>query len=180
MIHHATRSRWSLRRLQFLAAVGVLAVMPLLRQWLPLTSPQPAATDWTIQTVHDGDTVTAIGPDGRTEKVRLLGIDAPEYRQPHGREARAALAEKLRGRSVRLESRGRDRYDRLLAVLRVGDRNLNEELVAEGHAWVFDRFRPPAGLAAAQQAARRERRGLWAAADPLRPADWREAHPRQR
>lgn len=180
MFRLSARRRSGPRLLRLIIAVVLLALAPLLREWLPSATPPPAtAATWTIQKVHDGDTVTAIDPAGRTVKIRLLGIDAPEYRQPHGREARTALEQKVRGVPIRLEGHGRDQYDRLLGTLWIGERNLNRELVAEGHAWVFDRFSPPAELAAAQQAARRNRLGLWAAADPLRPADWREAHPRR-
>lgn len=167
------------RLLRLLGLIVVLATAGLLRERLPARPSALPAEAWTIQTVHDGDTVTAVAADGREERIRLLGIDAPEYRQPHGREARAALAQKVQGQPIRLEPHGRDQYDRLLGTLWIDQRNLNHELVAEGHAWVFDRFTPPADLLAAQQAARRDRRGLWAASEPLRPSDWREAHPRR-
>jgi len=167
------------RLLRLIGLIFVLTLAGLLRDRFPARTSAPPAEAWTIQTVHDGDTVTAVAADGREERIRLLGIDAPEYRQPHGREARTALAQKVRGQPVRLEPHGRDQYDRLLGTLWIDHRNLNRELVAEGHAWVYDRFTPPADLLDAQQAARRNRRGLWAANDPLRPSDWREAHPRR-
>jgi micrococcal nuclease len=166
------------RLLRLIGLIVVLALAGLLGDQFPARPIPPANEAWTIQTVHDGDTVTAVAADGREERIRLLGIDAPEYRQPHGRAARAALEQKVRGQPVHLESHGRDQYDRLLGTLWIDQRNLNRELVAEGHAWVFDRFTPPAELREAQQAARRDRRGLWATPDPLRPSDWRQAHPR--
>lgn len=167
------------RLLRLIGLIVVLVVAGLLRERFPDRPSPPAAEAWTIQKVHDGDTVTAVAADGRKERIRLLGIDAPEYSQPHGRVALTALERKVEGHPIRLEPHGRDQYDRLLGTLWIDQRNLNLELVAEGHAWVFDRFTPPADLQAAQQAARRNRRGLWAADDPLRPSDWREAHPRR-
>jgi micrococcal nuclease len=167
------------RLLRLVALIVVLTLAGLIRDRFPARTSAASAEAWIIQTVHDGDTVTAVAADGREERIRLLGIDAPEYRQPHGKEARTALAQKVQGQPVRLEPHGRDQYDRLLGTLWIDQRNLNRELVAEGHAWVYDRFTPPADLLAAQQAARRNRRGLWAANDPLRPSDWREAHPRR-
>jgi endonuclease YncB( thermonuclease family) len=74
---------------------------------------------------------------------------------------------------------GRDQYDRLLATLWVDDRNINRELVAEGLAWVFDRYSPPTDLVTAEKDAKKARIGLWEAADPVRPATWRATHPRQ-
>ena len=178
----AQRPARRLSRERLLRVIGlmlVLAIAGLLRDRFATQPGSPAAEAWTIQTVHDGDTVTAVAADGRKERIRLLGIDAPEYRQAHGREARAALEQKVRGQPIRLEPHGRDQYDRLLGTLWIAQRNLNRELIAEGHAWVFDRFTPPADLQEAQQEARRDRRGLWATPDPLRPSEWRQAHPRR-
>jgi len=134
---------------------------------------------WTVQKVHDGDTVTAVNQSGRVEKFRLANIDAPEYQQPYGQAARQALAQKLSKTPFHMTPNGRDQYDRLLATLWVDDRNINRELVAEGLAWVFDRYSPPADLVAAEKGAKKARIGLWEAADPVRPATWRATHPRQ-
>jgi endonuclease YncB( thermonuclease family) len=50
-------------------------------------------------------------------KVRLAGITAPRWDDPFGRDAQAALAALVEGRTVRLSYGGdpRDRYDRALA-----------------------------------------------------------------
>lgn len=173
----ARRLRVPLR--QAIMAAGLLVMVFSTRACQPQHHlDTPPATNWKITTVHDGDTVTAVTPDGHTERIRLLGIDAPEYRQEHGKAARAALARKITGVPVRVTAHGRDQYNRLLGVLWIGSRNLNRELVAEGDAWVFDHASAPADFIAAERAARQARRGLWAAPEPLRPADWRQAHPR--
>lgn len=135
---------------------------------------------WRVDVVHDGDTVTCLDEQRRTQKIRLVGIDAPELDQPFGRESRQALVGKLAGGAVRVDDRGRDQHGRLLGTLYVGDRNVNRELVADGWAWVFDGFSPDPDLLDAESAARSARRGLWAAADPRRPADWRREHPSHR
>ncbi len=135
---------------------------------------------WRVEMVNDGDTVTCIDESGQTVKIRLQGIDAPEFDQPHGRSARNALDQKLIGRRVRVAGTARDQYGRLLGTLWLEDRNLNRELVAEGHAWVFGGFSPDPDLLDAEDAARRARRGLWAADYPVSPSLWRQEHPRQR
>jgi len=136
-------------------------------------------TTWTVRKVHDGDTETAINQNGHVEKIRLADIDAPEYRQPYGQAAQQALAQKLNKTPFHMTPNGRDQYDRLLATLWVNDRNINRELVAEGLAWVFDRYSPPTDLVAAEKDAKNARIGLWKAPDPVRPATWRATHPRQ-
>ena len=142
------------------------------------TSSLPKTT-WIVQKVHDGDTATIVDQSGHVEKIRLANIDAPEYQQPYGQAARQALAQKLSKTPFHMTPNGRDQYDRLLATLWVDDRNINRELVAEGLAWVFDRYSPPADLVAAEKGAKKARIGLWEAADPVRPATWRATHPRQ-
>lgn len=94
--------------------------------------------------VIDGDTVELDFAGGR-ERVRLLGVDAPESVHPSvpvqcfGREASSALAEMLTaGTEVRVErdAEARDRYDRLLLYLYRADDDLfvNRWLVANGLA----------------------------------------------
>jgi len=79
---------------------------------------------------------------------------------------------------VRVEGHARDQHGRLLGTLWIEGRDLNAELVAEGCAWAFGGFAPDERLVAAEAAARRERRGLWADQQPVSPRDWRAAHPR--
>ena len=135
---------------------------------------------WRVETVHDGDTVTCLDTAGKPQKIRLRGIDAPEFDQPHGRDARQALAFKLGGGSVRVDGAARDQHGRLLGTLWLDDRDLNRELVAEGHAWVFGGFAPDPDLLAAEAEARKARRGLWASPHPLAPQQWRAEHPSHR
>ncbi len=123
----------------------------------------------------DGDTLFRSG-----ERMRLLGIDAPEMSQtctvdalpvPCGRHARAALAELVK-RGVSCRSRSRDAYGRALVTCRTREGDVSERMVALGHAIA-------AGCCRAQEVeARRARRGLWAGSFE-RPGDWRRAHPRQ-
>ena len=57
-----------------------------------------------VVSVHDGDTLTVL-LDGRHEKVRLIGIDAPALDQsPWGEQAREALKGMVEEKTVRLET----------------------------------------------------------------------------
>ena len=86
---------------------------------------------------------------------------------------------KLNKTPFHMTPNGRDQNERLLATVWVDDRNINRELVAEGLAWVFDRYWPPADLVAAEKGVKKGWIGLWKVADPVRPATWRASHPRQ-
>ncbi|MFM1902126.1 MAG: hypothetical protein RLZZ440_26 [Planctomycetota bacterium] len=161
-----------------------VAVAAVVSAVVTLTIPMCPATDsagrpvWRVEHVHDGDTVTCLDERGQARKVRLRGIDAPEFGQPFGDAARRALADKLAGGRVRVEGDAIDQHGRLLGTLWIDDRDLNRELVAEGYAWVFGGFAPDEDLVAAEEAARAARRGLWSSSDPpVSPQDWRAAHP---
>lgn len=147
------------------------------------TAPMCPATDsrgrpvWRVEAVNDGDTVTCLDADGRHVRIRLVGIDAPEFDQPGGMASRQALAAKLAGGVVRVGGDARDQHGRLLGTLFIDDRDLNHEMVAEGWAWAFGGFVDDDELVAAESAARRGGRGLWADPHPMSPAKWREQHP---
>jgi micrococcal nuclease len=128
--------------------------------------------------VSDGDTI-GVRLDGRVTRIRLLGIDAPETKDPRGSvecfgpQASAIATRLLPRRTVVTvladpSQDERDRFGRLLAyVFRPGERTpVNETLIAEGAArvYVFRRNRPFRRLAAfraAESSARAAGRGLW-------------------
>jgi endonuclease YncB( thermonuclease family) len=140
-----------------LAAAVLSAVVAATAPYCPATDAQGRPA-WRVEMINDGDTVTLLDTAGQRVRVRLVGIDAPELDQPMGRESRAALAAKLTGGIVRVEGDARDQHGRLLGTLRLADRDLNREMVAEGWAWAFTGFAENDDLIAAESAARRGRR----------------------
>jgi micrococcal nuclease len=96
-----------------------------------------------VISVYNGDSFTVmIG--SKLEKVRLIGSDAPDMTQsPIGRQARELLGHLVRGKMVSLETddHRRDKDNRLLAYVYVGDLFVNLELIRQGHA-VMD-TKPP-------------------------------------
>jgi endonuclease YncB( thermonuclease family) len=125
--------------------------------------------------VIDGDTLV-VSADGRTHRVRLHGIDAPERTQPWGRQARSALAHKVKGRVVAVDVVDVDRYDRLVGLVRAGGHDVNKEMVQEGHAWVYRQYTWDLSLYLDEMNARSRKAGLWARSDPVAPWDWRQQH----
>lgn len=130
---------------------------------------------WRVVNVHDGDTVTALDEENVQHRIRLQGIDAPETGQPFGRAARDDLVDLVKGKTVSVEQRGRDRYGRVLATLEVGGEDVGSRMVARGLAWHYVRFSKDERLAAAEREARAARRGLWGDPSPVPPWDWRAA-----
>ena len=70
------------------------------------------------------------------EKVRLIGIDAPESSQPGGEESRQYLTHLILNKGVTLEKgiEDRDKYNRLLRFVYLGDLCINEEMIRQGYA----------------------------------------------
>jgi micrococcal nuclease len=151
------------------------------------TAPGPAAPvdEAVVVEVIDGDTVD-LDIAGARERVRLLGVDAPESVHPSvpvqcfGVEASAALVELLPpGSIVRLERdvEARDRYDRLLLYVyrAADDLPVNLWLVRNGLADIAV-YEPNTAHAPELTKARGEARaggtGLWGACDgPDQPLD---------
>ena len=135
------------------------------------------AADFTAQVivVMDGDTVMVLHGK-RKVTVRLAGIDAPEKLQAFGAEAQKSLAELVLRKEARVTPTAVDDYGRVVAVLRVGRANINEEQLRRGMAWEYSRYHSDKALIALQSAAQRARRGLWAGANPVAPWAFRKTH----
>lgn len=128
--------------------------------------------------VADGDTVTLLieRPGGPAQvRLRLTEIDTPERAQPWGARARQALAGKLFRRQVRVASEGEDRYGRLLGRVYLDGRDINREMVREGHAWVYRRYSSDIWLLEDERLARENGAGLWSLPESQRvpPWEWR-------
>jgi micrococcal nuclease len=109
-----------------------------------------------VVSVTDGDTIRVLLPDGSNEPVRLIGIDAPEDGSLLDREATAYLEELVLGKDVRLvvDVSDRDRFDRLLRYVYLGELFVNEEMVRAGLA-VAKRYEPDTAMASVLEAAQR-------------------------
>lgn len=121
--------------------------------------------------VVDGDTADVRLASGMV-RVRFHAIDAPERDQPHGAASKAALSALVFGQTVTIEPYEQDRYDRLVARLWLGDRDVNAEMVTQGHAWVYRRHADDPAYCAYEKTARDLGRGLWALPESQRPAPW--------
>lgn len=122
----------------------------------------------------DGDTFWVMDTKGQKEKIRLIGIDAPEARkagkkdiEQFGRESSAYVQWLLNNKKVRLEfDVGRyDRFKRTLAYVYLEDGTfLNAHLVKEGYATVMTvppNVRNADLFVDLQNEARQKNRGLW-------------------
>ena len=121
----------------------------------------------------DGDSLEQDG-----QRLRLLGIDAPELSQTCrrraetwacGLEARQVLAGLVASGKTECRGSRRDRYDRLLVRCQSGSLDINREMVRRGLAVAFGDHE------AEERAAKIARRGLWAG-EFVQPSEWRASH----
>lgn len=152
--------------------------------WYPNTravtinKPATAPVTATVTRVVDGDTVYLTFADGRSERLRLIGVDTPETvhptigEEPGGREASDFTKGALTGQAVLVEFdvEQRDRYGRLLGYVYTSDGAMfNATLVDRGLAEVAT-FPPNVRyvnvFTALQQGAREAKVGLWEQTDP--------------
>ena len=117
-------------------------------------------TPATISAIVDGDTIDT--NDG--QRVRLLGLDAPEY--PKGclsKRAKDRLGELILGKEVVLDGNEKDRFGRRLSWVTVGDDAPVSIVLAEEGLGVVDNINDEHGalLAAAQKRAQGAMRGIW-------------------
>jgi endonuclease YncB( thermonuclease family) len=88
--------------------------------------------------IADGDTVTILDESNRQHKVRLVGIDAPERKQPFG--TRQHLADLVFGKTVVVKWQKRDRYQRILGKVLVDGQDVNLEQIKAGLAWHYKQY----------------------------------------
>ena len=124
-----------------------------------------------VSRVIDGDTFHFKDHD-RTYRIRLSEIDTPEMNQPWGIEARSALVSKVSNVLLKVNVIDTDRYGRKVAKVWFGGRDINRELVREGHAWVYERYLSDTTLLLDQAKAKEEAIGLWQVSDPISPWQW--------
>jgi len=116
-----------------------------------------------VKRIIDGDTFeTETG-----EKVRLIGINAPEISDIFGKEAKQYLSDLIKNKTVDLHSdnisNDRDRYQRLLRYVILDGVDINKKMVSNGYAFAYlkYRFSKSHDYEQAQLQARESHNGIW-------------------
>jgi len=138
----------------------------------------------TVVQVVSGQTVEVVGYGGNSQpqKVRLIGLDAPDLKQtPWGEAAKARLMMLVMNQPVLLESdrQSQDAFGRVLGYLWLGQQLVNRQLVAEGYVLAVPRspnLKYQELLMRAQETARLVGKGIWNPDRPLRqtPTEFRK------
>jgi hypothetical protein len=145
----------------------------------------PEARLWgTVRSIPGAAQLSVMLPDRSLLQVSLLGLTLPDPPrsapiqtpgQPFGVEAAAYLRGLVLDKQVRLDVYARER-GRALAVVWLGDLNVNLTLIKEGLAWIDPALANPhvrAPLEVAERQARVGQYGLWSLPNPEAPWDFR-------
>jgi endonuclease YncB( thermonuclease family) len=126
--------------------------------------------------VVDADTLEIRG-----ERIRLVGVDAPESGQKCrdastkfircGTIAANALDKWIGGQPVTCDVEGKDHYGRLLAACRVRGQSIQDWLVSNGHAVAYRSY--SSVYVPAELKARKAKAGVWSG-EFVMPWDWRQ------
>ena len=160
------------------------------------TTPQDTTTAFedrtefsgTVTEIVDGDTLKVRFENGRTETVRLLGVDTPEvhtevspdefegitdsdrgrsWLQDWGSKASSYAKQTLSGKTIRVvvdeEADRRGNYGRLLAYVYVEGEMFNEQLLKRGYARLYEsEFSERSSFESVERIVQKQDRGLWA------------------
>ncbi|MFM7886736.1 MAG: thermonuclease family protein, partial [Pseudanabaena sp.] len=138
--------------------------------------------------VSDGDTI-AVDCDGEKLKLRFCGIDAPESKQPLGKESKDLMSKLVEGKQVYVRPIELDRYGRTVAEVEVkSDRKVNQrdyevlfvnaEMVKAGLAYEYKQYSKNCPnreiIVDAEKFAKDKKIGVWSG-DYQKPWDYRKA-----
>ena len=144
--------------------------------------------------IADGDTVTIVDESGKKHRIRLAGIDAPEKNQPYGDVSTQGLIELVSGKTVTIEYKKRDRFERIVGKVLVnppGDVfcmaldcvkkiDAGLEQIKFGLAWHYKFYQMEQSeedrrlYSEAELEARIKQLGLWKNEKPMAPWEWRK------
>lgn len=143
-----------------------------------------AAAAWAFNAkvikVNDGDTLQVKKSDGSIIKIRLYGIDCPEYEQAYGKAAARFATQTVLHEYVTVQKINTDQYGRLVAIVTPQNAHLslNELLVQKGYAWYYGQYCKTAdfcnSLAKLEKSAIAQQAGLWREQNPVPPWEYRK------
>jgi endonuclease YncB( thermonuclease family) len=128
--------------------------------------------------VYDGDTCTIIDKDKREYKVRLSGIDAPEFSQDFAIQSKKNLSDLISGKEVTIIFGKVDFYGRYVGKILVRGVDANLEQIKAGFAWHHKKYADEQSendrktYADAEVKAREGKKGLWTMPTPVPPWDF--------
>jgi micrococcal nuclease len=124
--------------------------------------------------IADGDTFTMLDNNNKQVRVRLYGIDAPEKNQDYGQVSKKFLSDLIFNEQVTIKEIESDQYGRTIAIVMLDSIVVNEALLNAGLAWHYQQYDNNPLWVLLELNAQSQRKGLWAAKDPVAPWSFRK------
>lgn len=130
--------------------------------------------------VADGDSMTLLNENNQQVKIRLYGIDCPEYKQAFYNVAKNFTKDKVLGKYINIEIMDTDTYGRTVGIVYLENGQvLNEELLRAGLAWHYTFYDTSELFATLEQHAREDKIGIWSEKNPIAPWNFRRQQKRK-
>jgi endonuclease YncB( thermonuclease family) len=128
-----------------------------------------------VTTVEDGDTFEVVANE-KKYVVRLQSIDCPEDGQAFSAKAKQFVDALCRNKIVTVRNNTIDPRGRIIAEVILPDgRSVSKELLKAGYAWHFKRYSQDKELAALEEEAKKQKKGLWIEENPIAPWDYKKS-----
>ncbi|MBQ6135800.1 MAG: thermonuclease family protein [Kiritimatiellae bacterium] len=131
-----------------------------------------------VTSVVDGDSVMVTPNGGVKKRVFLANTDAPELDQPYGADAKSFLSGLVLNKKVEVRYSQADVHGTLCGTLFLkhdkGMVDVNLTMIRNGASWYVPSGEEIAAYSSSMKAAKGEKRGLWAAENPVAPTEWRK------
>jgi micrococcal nuclease len=128
-----------------------------------------------VVAVTDGDTLKVLVAGQQLLRIWLAFCDAPEKKQAFGARAKQAMSELVFDKDIELRTHAIDRYGRTVARVAVDGKDVGEEMLRQGMAWIYNRYITEAPTEIqdtyrkAQEEAKADKRGLWSDPNAIPP-----------
>lgn len=121
-----------------------------------------SASDLSILSVKDGNTILAKNAEGQKIVLSLSGVDCPERKQRNFQFTKNVLEEAINSGTAKISLDSPIKYKRAKITVSIDGENLNKGLVSSGTCWADRNHTKYPEYAALEKKARYTSKGFWA------------------
>ena len=122
------------------ARTELVSYAKLIDEHVPEFLEIPEVISGDVTSVIDGDTIDVTDMLGHVFRVRLIGIDAPEFKTTEGKASAKFLTDQIHGKRVNVKvdpNNQKDKYDRALGVVFLNGVDINKLMLTKGYAQCY-------------------------------------------
>ena len=124
--------------------------------------------------IKDGDTIVVLDSLNIQTTIRLAEVDCPESGQSFGKNAKNFTILQVALKNVTYQIITIDQYGRAVAKVFYSGKYLSEEIIKNGLGWHYKKYSNSERLAAFEELAKKNKKGLWSDKMAVAPWEWRK------